>query len=108
MNAGVMLRDFVAWGPDAAGPTRSVALLRIGLATMAIVRFGAEVAPFAAETFNELLLGLVFFTFAIAALLGVRARASIGLLGITIFLLYGMRQDGLGTAGWDQIGSAHD
>ena len=60
MNAGVMLRDFVAWGPDATGPTRAVALMRIGLATMAIVRFGAEVAPFAAETFSELLLGLVF------------------------------------------------
>ncbi|AYE86769.1 HTTM domain-containing protein [Sulfitobacter sp. D7] len=101
MNAGVMLRDFVAWGPDATGPTRAVALLRIGLATMAIVRFGAEVAPFAAETFSELLLGLVFFIFAIAALLGVRARLSIGLLGLTIFLLYGMRQAGLGTAGWN-------
>jgi len=101
MTAGIMLNNFVAWGPDSTGPTRSVALLRIGLAAMAMIRFGAELAPFAAETFGELILGLAFFIFAIAALLGVRARVSIGLLGMTILVLYGMTQAGLGTAGWN-------
>ena len=101
MSPAATLRDVFAWGPDATGSTRAAGLLRIGLAAVALIRFGPELAPFAAETRGALLLGLGFFLVAACALVGLRARLSIGLLGATIMGLYALTQAGLGLAGWN-------
>ncbi len=101
MTVATALRDFTAWGPDATGSTRAVGLLRIGLAVMALIRFGAEVAPHTANTLSEMIVGVAFFVFAAGALIGYRARISIGLLGVTVLTLYALTQSGVGTVGWN-------
>lgn len=101
MNTDKALRSFYDWGPDANGPTRAVGLLRIGLAVMALIRFGDEVAPFAATTPSALFIGLAFFASAVSALVGLSARLSIGALGVTIMVLYAMTASGAGTVGWN-------
>ncbi|MEM6941315.1 MAG: HTTM domain-containing protein [Pseudomonadota bacterium] len=95
------LQGCLDWGPDATGSTRAVGLMRIGLSVIALVRFGAELAPFAAETLLALILGLVFFLVATLALIGRNARVSIGLLGAMILGFYGLTQMGIGLQGWN-------
>ena len=101
MTTATSLREFFAWGPDATGSTRAVGLIRIGLAAIALIRFGSEVAPFVVSTTSALLIGLSFFIVAICALIGLRARLSIGLLGAVVLLLYALTESGSGPAGWN-------
>jgi hypothetical protein len=68
---------------------------------MALIRFGSEIAPFAAASLSGLLIGLAFFAVAVSSLIGLRARLSIGLLGALILSLYALTQVGSGVAGWN-------
>lgn len=101
MIGASVFRDFFAWGPDATGSTRAVGLMRIGLAALAMIRFGSELAPFAAAAPGLLLISLAFFALAVSAFVGRSARMSIGLLGVTILTFYGLTAAGRGVAGWN-------
>lgn len=100
MNIANALRDISAWGPDAVGSTRAVGLMRIALGGIAILRFGAEMAPFAMPEIAGIVYGLIFYIFAAGTILGIRARASTAMLGITILILYGFTKSGIGPMGW--------
>ncbi len=89
-----------AWGPQATGSTRAVALMRIGLGCIALVRFGDELAPYLMATLPGLVLGLAFFFFAACTILGIRARSSAAALGGTILTLYLLARHGMAMPGW--------
>lgn len=100
MSAAAALRGLSAWGPEFEGSTRPAALMRIGIALMALVRFADELSLFNANNATGAMIGLAFFGCAAAALLGLRARLSIGALGAVILSLYALSVTGTGQPGW--------
>lgn len=100
MTGRIVLRQLADWGPDAQGSTRAAGLMRIGLAAIALVRFGEDVAPWAVHGLHGAALGGVFFVFALATLVGARSRLAVAGLGVTIFVFYALGKMQLGPAGW--------
>jgi hypothetical protein len=100
MSAAAALRGLTAWGPDFEGSTRAAALMRIGIALMALVRFADELSLFNANNATGAMIGIAFFGCAGAALLGLRARLSTGALGLVILSLYALQKMGAGHPSW--------
>lgn len=95
-----MLQAIMQWGPDASGSTRAAGLMRIGLAAVALIRFGEELAPYAMNGAMGLVLSALFFGFVLGAILGHRARLSVAGLGATIMLFYSLGIIGIAPATW--------
>ena len=100
MSPAAALRGLTAWGPDFEGSTRPAALIRIGLAALALIRFGNELSLFNANNAAGAVIGVAFFLIAGAALVGLRARLAIGALGVLIFGLYALAFAGNGHPTW--------
>jgi hypothetical protein len=96
----VPARGLAAWGPEFEGSTRPAALMRICLASVALIRLGAELSLFNANNPLGLLIGALFFLLAGMALIGLRARLAIGGLGALILFLYGLGVTENGDPGW--------
>lgn len=77
-----------AWGPSFSGSTRSVALMRIALAVIAITRFGGEVGFHQAQTSFALLLSSLFFLFIGMMFVGYLSRLACFATGVSIMALY--------------------
>ncbi|KPQ11681.1 MAG: Vitamin K-dependent gamma-carboxylase [Saliniramus fredricksonii] len=90
---------FDRWGPSFTGSTRAVALMRIGLAVIAITRFGGEIGFHQAQNPGTLLLSALFFLMVAMMFVGYLSRfACIG-TGLSVMCLYiagALTQ----TAGW--------
>lgn len=94
-------RALLAWGGDFTGSTRPAALMRMALAAIALVRFGAELAPYNAASPSAAAAGSLFFLFAAMSFVGYMSRIAIGGLGAVLFLaIYVHGGLGLGVPGW--------
>ena len=100
MTTPSLFSQLAAWGPEATGSTRPVALMRIGLSAVAVARFAPDLIVARATTLEAAVLGLFFFAVATAAFVGYRSRAAIGGLGILVFCLYAQGQMALGPPQW--------
>jgi hypothetical protein len=100
MNAAAAWNGIMAWGTDYEGSTRPAALMRIGLAVLALARFGAELSLFNANNAAGFVIGASFFLCVGAALVGLCSRFAIGALGVVIFTLYGLGVSGAGNPIW--------
>jgi hypothetical protein len=99
-GSAVAENGLAAWGPEFQGSTRPAALMRIGLAAVALIRLGSEMSLFNANNPVGLALGALFFLLAGMALAGLRARLAIGGLGALILFLYALGVTGTGQPGW--------
>jgi hypothetical protein len=75
---------FMHWGAEAQGSTRPLGLLRIALAVIVFVRFGAELSLYQGDSPAFLLLGAAFFIFTSMMLVGYMAETACA--GVTILL----------------------
>lgn len=82
------------------GSTRPIALFRIAIASLAMMRFGPEMSLHLAESFPDILLRLAFFLFTTLAALGAWTRVSLTGLAAVLGHMYfvgGFIED---RAGW--------
>lgn len=99
MSAGsrIAARASAAWARfDLQGSTRSAALLRIGLAAVALAQLGGEVQLFAAPDALSAALGLSFYLSVPAMLVGYRTRLATAWAAATLVATYHHRGHGLG------------
>ncbi len=95
-----ILQEITTWGPDVEGSTRAAALMRAALGCIALIRFGDELAPWAVNGPFGLVLGAIFFIFAVGTVLGARSRLSVAGLGLTVLLFYALAKAYLGPLTW--------
>ena len=78
----------LAWGPGFEGSTRALGLIRIGLATLVLVRYADEVALFQAVSPLQSLLGMWLFGATLLMLAGFRTRMAVALVSIALVAMY--------------------
>lgn len=80
----------LAWGPQHAGSTRAVGLLRIALALIIFARYGREVGLFAAADSAHTVLAGCFFILTTMMLVGIYSRTATALAaGMLAFMYFG-------------------
>lgn len=82
------------------GSSRAAGLLRIGIAALALVRWGEDVALFNADSPGLLILSPLFFIFAIAMLAGFRTKTATFGLTLVLGVFYFLYGHALGMAEW--------
>ncbi len=90
---------FDAWGPSFKGSTRPAALMRIGLAAIAMTRFGGEIGFHQAQGPVALLFGSLFFLFVAMMFVGYLSRLACFGTGLSVLVLY-LAGAVTQTAGW--------
>ena len=87
------------WGPSFTGSTRAAALMRIGLAVIAITRFGGEIGFYQAQNPAILLLSAIFFLLVTMMFVGYLSRLACIGTGLSVMCLYTLGA-ATQTAGW--------
>lgn len=82
------LPRFFAWGPDFEGSTRSLGILRIGLALLIWTRLADEVAPFLADHPSLVLLSIYFYVFTTMMLLGLYTRVAVPMVALVLAVMF--------------------
>lgn len=90
---------FDAWGPSFTGSTRAAALMRIGLAVIAVTRFGGEIGFHQAQGPVALLFGSLFFLFVAMMFVGYLSRLACFGTGLSVLVIY-LAGAVTQTAGW--------
>lgn len=91
---------FLDWGAQAHGSTRPLALMRIALAVLTFVRFGAELSLYQGDSLSFLLLGVAFFALVTMMLVGYMAQAACAGVAIMLATMYFYMGHVLGQPGW--------
>ncbi len=94
------IRRLIDWGAELRGSTRPVALIRIGVATLALVRYADEVALFQADSPLRVLLAVWFFAAILAMLVGYRTRVAVAAASLALAGMYFGGGFGARIAGW--------
>lgn len=94
------IRRLIAWGADLQGSTRPVALIRIGVAVLVLVRYADEVALFQARSPVGVALGLLFFASMLAMLVGYRTRLAVAAASVVLVTMYYGGGVGARISGW--------
>lgn len=95
------IRRLLAWGADLQGSTRPVALIRIGVATLALVRYADEVALFQADSPLRVVLAVWFFAAMLAMLVGFRTRLAVAMASAVLVGMYFGGGFVAGVSGWN-------
>lgn len=90
-----------AWGADLHGSTRPVALIRIGVAMLILVRYADELALFRTVTPWGVLGGAWFFATVLMMLVGYRTHLALALASIGLLFMYFVVGPLPGISGWN-------
>jgi hypothetical protein len=92
---------FLRWGAEARGSTRSLGLMRIGIATILLVRFGNELSLYQGESLSFMFLGVAFFALTSMMLVGFKTQAATAAVALTLVFMHFYMGCVAGQPGWD-------
>ncbi len=90
-----------AWSVELEGSTRPVALIRIGVASLILVRYADEVAMFRTVSPIGVALCVLFFVATLAMLVGLRTRAAVAATSLVLVTMYFVFGPTPGVHGWN-------